>query len=218
MIPGHLEIGNRETELIVAPKLRKSVEFGGVEEHQWNPPTTTKGKEAKLYSVDEYYSQDRSARANCLWLSESILFVCLFWYSVLSFILQPPWHSFLQARNHLVEIQTPNTSLIDTFDTLITPLSVTSTFVYIVIGLIPLILIISSWNVGLRVTKDVTYRNCAIHSFVMCICIAAIISNIHLLIVVNDFENERSDWIHRTQILLNKNLRHSGKYLNKLKV
>uniref|UniRef100_A0AC34FX82 Uncharacterized protein n=1 Tax=Panagrolaimus sp. ES5 TaxID=591445 RepID=A0AC34FX82_9BILA len=134
MIPGHLEIGNRETELIVAPKLRKSVEFGGVEEHQWNPPTTTKGKEAKLYSVDEYYSQDRSARANCLWLSESILFVCLFWYSVLSFILQPPWHSFLQARNQLVEIQTPNTSLIDSFDTLITPLSVTSTFVYIVIG------------------------------------------------------------------------------------
>uniref|UniRef100_A0A914YR44 Uncharacterized protein n=1 Tax=Panagrolaimus superbus TaxID=310955 RepID=A0A914YR44_9BILA len=201
MLPGHLEIGNRETEIIVAPKLRKSVEFGTVEEHQWNPPITTKGKEAKLYSVDEYYSQDRSSRVNCLWLSESILFVSLFWYSVLSFVLRPPWPLLLKARNQLVEIKTQNTSLFDTFDPFITPLSASSTFVFIVIGLIPLILIISSWNIGLRVTKDVTYRNCALHSFVMFICIAAIISNIHLLIVVNNFEEQ--SWMSQTQDLLN---------------
>uniref|UniRef100_A0A914QWZ6 Uncharacterized protein n=1 Tax=Panagrolaimus davidi TaxID=227884 RepID=A0A914QWZ6_9BILA len=217
MYPGHLEIGNRETELIAAPRLQKSAEFGTVEQSQWNPPTTTKGKQAKLYSIESYYSQDRSPRAYCLWLCESILFVCLFWFCVLSFILQPPWNLLLEARNQLVGIQNTST-LIDTFDILITPFSVTSTFLYIIIGIIPLILIISSWNIGLRVTKDVTYRNFALHIFVMFICIATLISTLHLNIVINNFEEERIQWMIQVQSFLGTNLLHSQTFLGKLEV
>uniref|UniRef100_A0A7E4VJ76 Tetraspanin n=1 Tax=Panagrellus redivivus TaxID=6233 RepID=A0A7E4VJ76_PANRE len=181
MYPATLDVRNRDDQLVRAPIWRKYPS----ERH----PNQSDFQDACFYEAEHYQTREKTVKNTVIWVAEFVMIVAIFLLFLTIIIWFPPLHYFSEAHGQLKKLHKDNDTLLSDFPQIsktlvkhiIFPYNFFLYTAYALIGFAPVILCVSSWNVGNRSTNDVVYRNVVIHLATLFTVILVIFSFVFLL-------------------------------------